>query len=192
MQNKSLIDCSTTPSYCPFYFHWLTLAWWVCNIRLIFMFILFVFFNISMVSWQYLNSAVYWEVKRWTTLVGGSEVFPRTGPRYNSCKSSSSQPHHPGPALALLILLKLLKRFSKFNASKSSVHCLLHPPLKLLTAQKFWIGSDLERMQSIDRRSDRHSWKIWKVHKVSRNYVIYAKLQFSTSWLIEQGHPLKN
>ena len=23
MQNKSLIDCSTTPSFCPFYFHWL-------------------------------------------------------------------------------------------------------------------------------------------------------------------------
>ena len=101
------------------------------SLRYLFHFYLFIlFFNISMVSWQYLNSAVYWEVKRWTTLVGGSEVFPRTGPRYNSCKSSSSQPHHPGPALALLILLKLLKRFSKFNASKSSVHCLLHPPLQ--------------------------------------------------------------
>ena len=27
--------------------------------------------------------------KRWTTLVGGSEVFPRSGLQYDSCKSSS-------------------------------------------------------------------------------------------------------
>ena len=63
-------------------------------------------------------------------------------------------------------------------------------PLKLLMAPKFWIGSDLERMQSMDSRSDRHSWKIWKVHKVSRNYYTQNYNSQQVDWL-SMGIPSK-